>query len=96
MNTTTCAKAGYCVGMYPPCMAECKLNDEHEVSPDDSDDCSGLMHWLGWIVLLLVSFWFVVALSFLAGYYSVEVNQAAASVWDFAQAMGYAVKTVNF
>lgn len=71
MKPNTCAQVGYCIGMYPPCMAECKLNDEEKTNASSNDGIDGLMHWLGWIVLLIASVWLVMVISFLIGYYSV-------------------------
>lgn len=76
--------------------SEFKFNDEPMTQDDDSDDCSGLMQWFGWIVLLLASFWLVLVVSFLAGYYSVEFDHAASSVLDLIHDIGYAVVSINF
>ena len=96
-DPSTCSRAGYCIGMYPPCMAECKLNDT-EQAPDHGEVfffCEPLM-WLFWLGFWAIVFGMGVGMCFLAGYMSGWIEHVAVRVWDLTMALGYVVQNINF
>ena len=85
MELNTCSRAGVCLGMHPPCMANCQLNDDPTCMRDDDADLlfAEPLLWFCRIAFWVILFGLAVGVCFLAGYYIVHISHAAHSAGEF-------------